>query len=109
MAPAVVRRAVAHIEAHADQPLTLTDIARASGVGPRALQLAFARHLGTSPMAHLRRARLQRAHEELQSADATAGDTVAAVARRWGWTSPSRFSTAYRREFGVPPSGTLRT
>ncbi|TNM70467.1 helix-turn-helix transcriptional regulator [Streptomyces sp. NP160] len=109
VAPAVVRRAVAHLEAHADQPLTVSDIARAAGVGPRALQLAFARHLGTTPTALLRRVRLERAHRELQTAQATAGDTVAAVARRWGWASASRFSAAYQRSYGVPPSRTLRT
>jgi AraC-like DNA-binding protein len=109
VAPAVVRRAVAHMEAHAEQPLTVSDVARAAGVGPRGLQLAFARHVGCSPMAHLRRVRLERAHRELQTGDAAAGDTVAGVARRWGWSSASRFSSAYERVYGVLPARTLRT
>jgi AraC-like DNA-binding protein len=33
---------------------------------------------------------------------------LAAVARRWGWTSHSRFSVAYQKRFGVLPSRTLR-
>ncbi|MEU8191788.1 helix-turn-helix transcriptional regulator, partial [Micromonospora carbonacea] len=53
--PAVVRRAVAHIEAHAAEPMTVAQIAQACGVGPRGLQAAFARHHGVSPTAHLRR------------------------------------------------------
>jgi len=35
--------------------------------------------------------------------------TVAAVARRWGWASPSQFAAAYQRRFGETPSRTLRT
>jgi AraC-like DNA-binding protein len=31
------------------------------------------------------------------------------VARQWGWASPSQFSAAYRRQFGLPPSQTLRS
>ncbi|RBY77974.1 AraC family transcriptional regulator [Blastococcus sp. TF02-09] len=109
VAPAVVRRAVAFVDAHASLPITVTDIARAAGVGPRALQLAFARHLGLSPMAYVRRVRLECAHRELQAADPTSGDTVAAIAARWGFAKPDRFAAAYRAAYGVPPSHTLRT
>ncbi|PWW20886.1 AraC-like DNA-binding protein [Geodermatophilus normandii] len=109
VAPAVLRRAVAFVDGHASLPITVTDIARAAGVGPRALQLAFARHLGLSPTAYLRRVRLECAHRELQAADPTTGDTVAAIARRWGFARPDRFTVAYRATYGVLPSHTLRT
>jgi transcriptional regulator GlxA family with amidase domain len=105
----VVRRAVAFIDGHASLPITVTDVARAAGVGPRALQLAFAHHLGCSPMTHVRRVRLEGAHRELQAADPTAGDTVAAIAARWGFARPDRFAAAYRAAYGAPPSHTLRT
>ena len=39
----------------------------------------------------------------------TAAVTVAAVARRWGWTSPGQFTAAYQRRFGETPGRTLRT
>jgi len=58
---------------------------------------------------YLRQARLERAYTELQDADPAAGVTVAAVARRWGWTSPSQFTAAYQRRFGEAPSRTLHT
>lgn len=103
--PATLRRAVAHAEAHAHLPLGVADLAAAAGVGVRALQLAYTQHLGTTPMAHLRGVRLDRAHAELR-----AGDTaVASVAARWGFTSPSAFATAYRRAFGCSPSDTRRS
>lgn len=43
-----VRAARAYIEANADKPITVTDIARASGVGVRGLQQGFQRSLDTS-------------------------------------------------------------
>lgn len=107
VAPAAVRRAVDYIDTHAEQPLTLGDIARASGLGARALQEAFRRHRDTTPTAYLRAARLERAHRELQAADATRGATVAAIAARWGFTHRGRFSAAYRQAYGRSPQQTL--
>ncbi|SFP21333.1 AraC-binding-like domain-containing protein [Geodermatophilus dictyosporus] len=109
VAPAAVRRAVAHIEAHAHLPLKLDEIAAAAGTSARALQYGFRRHLDTTPTGYLRRVRLEGARRELQRADPTRGDTVAAVARRWGFAKPDRFAAAYRTAHGVPPSHTLRT
>jgi AraC-like DNA-binding protein len=106
--PAAVRRAVAFIEAGAGQPVTLEQIAAAAGVTGRALQYTFRRYLGTSPTGYLRRVRLERAHAELQAASPLSGVTVTAVARRWGWTSSSQFTMAYRQRFDVLPSHTLR-
>jgi len=105
---APARRAAAFIEAHADQPVTMAEIAAAAGVTARALQYAFRRHYGTTPTGYLRRVRLERAHQELQATDPGSGLTVKAVALRWGWASHSRFTVAYHERFGVLPSHTLR-
>jgi AraC-like DNA-binding protein len=107
--PVTVRRAAAFIDAHAGRPVTVTEIAAAAGVTPRALQYAFRRHYGTTITGYLRRLRLERAHRQLQAADPTAGATVAQIARHWGWTSPASFAAAYRNHYQVPPSHTLRT
>jgi AraC-like DNA-binding protein len=109
VAPATVRRAAAFIQSHADQPVTLDQIAAAAGVSARALQYAFRRHYDTTPTGYLRRIRLELAEQDLRAAQPGSGLTVAAVAHRWGWTSPSQFTAAYRRRFGVPPSQTLRS
>ncbi|HEV7213406.1 MAG TPA: helix-turn-helix transcriptional regulator [Blastococcus sp.] len=107
-APAVVRRAVAFIDTHAHEDITLTDIATAARVGPRALQLAFRRHLDRTPTAVLRQTRLAGAHADLQRADPAAGDTVAGIAGRWGFAGLSAFGAAYRRQYRETPSHTLR-
>ncbi|MFI5846043.1 AraC family transcriptional regulator [Catenuloplanes sp. NPDC051500] len=107
--PGTVRRAIAYLEEHAADPLTLADIATAARTGPRGLQAAFRRHLDTTPMAHLRRIRLARAHRDLLLADPAHGATVGAIARRWGFSHLGRFAAAYRDTYGASPAETLRT
>jgi AraC-like DNA-binding protein len=107
-APASVRRAVAFIEDNCDRSITVAEVAEAAGTGPRALQAAFARHHGMSPMAYLRRVRLEQAHRELQTADPTTGTTVEQIARQWGFANPGRFAAEYRAAYGCYPRETLR-
>lgn len=103
-----LRRAIAFIESCPDVPLTVGDIARAAYVSPRAVQIAFRRHLDTTPMSYLRRVRLDRAHADLQAAHPEHGATVTTIAARWGFGSPSRFAADYRRAYGRSPQQTLR-
>ena len=107
-APSVVRRAVAFIESQADRDIGLGDIAAASGVSGRTIQIAFRRHLDTTPTAYLRKVRLDLAHAELLAASPDSELTVTEVAYRWGFSSPSRFAERYRAEFGRLPSEMLR-
>jgi AraC-like DNA-binding protein len=104
-----MRRATAFIEEAADKDIDLTQIADAARVGTRALQDAFRRNLGTTPMAYLRRFRLERAHHELQTADPTTGVTVTNVAMRWGFDHPGQFAAEYHSRYGCRPSHTLCT
>jgi AraC-like DNA-binding protein len=106
--PAVVRRAIDYIERHAAEPIDVADIAAAAGIGTRGLQQSFRKHRDTTPRAHLVAVRLERAHRDLADGDPSRGDTVSAIARRWGFTHLGRFSTAYRHRFGRSPSDTLR-
>ena len=105
--PVAVRTAVDVIESDPSAPLTLSALAAHCGVGPRSLQKAFQQHLGMSPMEYVRDVRLRRAHEELRTADPFA-DSVAAVARRWGFTHLGRFAAAHEARFGQKPLRTLR-
>lgn len=102
-----LRRAVAYIDENASDHVSLADIADAAHVSIRTVQLAFRRHLDTTPMAHLRRVRLDHAHRELAAADPR-HTTVTGVAARWGFASHSRFTASYRAAYGVAPSTTLR-
>lgn len=105
--PAAVRRAIAFIDTMVTRDITLTDIAAAAYVTPRALQYAFQRHLGTTPMAYLRRLRLNSAHHELQATHPGTGNTVTTIAAHWGFTHPGRFATTYHHAYGQTPRHTL--
>ncbi len=116
-APATVSRAPAsatvprlrqledHIEAHLDQPLTVADLARTIHSSTRLVQQLFARERGTTPMAHIRRLRLERVRHDLLH---PAADTrVLQTAARWGFEHPGRFAAAYQQAYGESPSATL--
>lgn len=102
-----VRRALAHMEQHLQDPITIADIAIAAGVSTRALQSAFQRQFGMTPSNYLRRMRLRAAHEELRGAT-DARVAVRDVARRWGFVHAGRFAQLYSDQYGERPSETLR-
>ncbi|MER6738363.1 helix-turn-helix transcriptional regulator [Streptomyces puniciscabiei] len=105
--PATLRRALAYIDDNADQPVTVADIAAAAHVTVRALQYAFRRHLDTTPLAHLRRVRLAHAHQDLVAATPDSGESVTAIAARWGFHHPGRFAALYRDTYRRTPHATL--
>jgi AraC-like DNA-binding protein len=104
--PDTLRRAIAFIEANPRRDISVAAIADAVCVTIRSVQLAFRRHLDTTPMAYLRRVRLSQAREDLLRADPTT-TSVAAVGASWGFVNPSHFATLYREEFGEQPRRTL--
>ena len=105
--PATVRRAVAFMESRIREDIAVADVAAAAYVTVRALQLAFRRHLDTTPMEYLRRMRLCGAHEELLASTADGGATVGSIAAAWGFGHPGRFAAWYRQLYGQAPGTTL--
>lgn len=101
-----VGRAVAFIEAHLAAPISVADIVRAAGIPGRTLFAHFRSVYGVSPMAYLREARLRRAREALLAGGPEA--SVTAIAIDCGIEHLGRFAAAYRRQYGEPPSATLR-
>jgi AraC-like DNA-binding protein len=105
--PAAVRRAVAFIDANADQPIEVADIAAEAGVSPRALQSGFLRHRDSTPTAYLRQVRLERARRDLQEGSPALGDSAGEIGRRWGFSAPSQFAALYTSRYGKSPNATL--
>lgn len=81
-------------------PPSLAELARASGLNPTKLTSAFRIEFGTSVFGYLQEHRLQQAHLLIASGAAT----IAEAAFRVGYT-PAHFSSLFRKRFGVPPSG----
>ncbi|HZX08763.1 helix-turn-helix domain-containing protein [Kribbella sp.] len=104
--PSTVKRALAYMDSHLDQAISVADIASAAGVTVRALQAAFRRHLDCTPLDQLRRLRLAEVRAELLAAD-PAERTVAAIAARWGFHHHRRMTAMYRDLYGELPSTTL--
>jgi AraC-like DNA-binding protein len=102
------RRAVQFIDDHVSLPITLVDIATASGLSRDDLDTAFRTHArsGGTALDHLRRARLAAAHLDLLGSD-PASARLDEIAARWGFSTRGRFGRLYREEFGVDPRSTF--
>src|SRR4029453_1890337 len=99
-------RALAFIHAHADQVLTLSQVAQAAGVGVRALTRGFEKRVGVSPMRYLLHCRLDRVRTDLLDAGSRA--SVTEIALRWGFGTLGDFAARYRERFGELPRQSLR-
>lgn len=106
VAPQAIRPAVEIMEAEPHLPLTVACLAGRCHMSSRSLQQGFVRHMGMSPMTYLRQVRLRRAHQELLASDPSV-ETVASIAKRWGYTNPGRFAAAHAARYGETPAVTL--
>jgi AraC-like DNA-binding protein len=96
------RRAVAmagFIAAHASEPISVNEIARAAGLHPNYAMSLFRQEFGVTINVFLTRQRLHRAQQLL----AGGARSVASVAFDCGFGSLSRFHEAFAGHFGLPP------
>ena len=88
------------MEAHIDQPLPVSAIARRGGVSARTLETLFRGTVGTSPGAYYLALRLKAARRLVLDTRLPMAD----VAERSGFSSIAALSRAFRREYGQPPT-----
>lgn len=105
--PRALKRACDYVDHHLrlqpDAPLSVNEMANAASVGVRALELAFRKHLDTTPARYLRDQRLRGARADLQVRSAVQRPRVTDVALKWGFSNPGQFARAYRERFGELP------
>jgi AraC-like DNA-binding protein len=106
VAPGLVRRAEEYLEAHAAEPISISDVAAHCGCSRRTLFSLFQRYRGYPPMQLLAEFRLTLAWNALQSPSPE--DTVTSIAYASGFVHLGRFARLYRERFGESPSHTLR-
>jgi AraC-like DNA-binding protein len=94
-----VRNAAGLLARDLDNPPTLAALAREVGLSETTLKRGFHQVFGTTVFGYLRERRMERAHSLLQSGEAT----VLEAAARVGYSNPSNFAAAFRRQFGVNP------
>lgn len=102
----LLRRSIEFINARANGPIGLTDLAHHCGASLRTLQILFRRELECTITQYILRTRLERAHSILKMA--TPGTSITAVALQCGFNHLSQFAQSYRSAFGELPSTTLR-
>jgi AraC-like DNA-binding protein len=88
-------------------PLTVAQLASLVGVSGRAVQQAFAKHLGITPKAYLKARRLNAVRTALRLACTDV--CIADVAGAHGFWHMGQFAADYRRMFGERPSETMST
>jgi len=103
-APWQVCRAEEYIEAHWDEPITIEDLAAATGASVRSIFHVFKASRGYAPMAFLRQVRLRHAREMLTDTGSDASVTEVALA--CGFSNLGHFAREYDRLFGELPSAT---
>lgn len=91
--------AVALMESHVADPLTLDQLAILAGISGRQLNRLFRRHIGRTVMGHYRRFRLETARQLLGHSSLSLTDIALAT----GFSGSSHFSSAFRQEFGHTP------
>jgi transcriptional regulator GlxA family with amidase domain len=85
--------------ARLDEPLSLTDMARAAQVSARTLARRFEAALGTTPMQWLLSQRIRRARHLLE----TTSEPVEQIARLTGFGSTSNFRLQFTKATGLSP------
>ncbi len=103
---AAVLRALAHMEAHLDQPASGSELAAVAGVSLRQLERLFQAYLGATPNAFQLKLRLEHARTLLHQTEMSMVEIAVAT----GFANASHFAHAYRSRFGrTPRSDALRT
>ncbi len=96
---AIVKKAVAFLNAHYTSPLTRWQVAQSVNASEDYLSRVFRRELGLTPWEYLTRLRIQRAKELLM----TGADSVAVVGARVGFPDPAYFSRVFKKITGSTP------
>lgn len=92
--------AIAHLETHYAEPVTLGGLARMAHLSPRQFQRVFRACMGRSPIDHLLHIRLQRAAELLR----TSGKSITDIAFECGFSDSNYFARVFRARHGESPS-----
>jgi len=102
-----IMEAVDFMHANMHQPMTLSEVAEATGMSVRSLQYGFRRFRNITPLGYLREIRLEAAQAELSSPLNRL--SIKDVALKWGFTHMGHFAARYRAAFGETPSETARS
>ena len=96
----LIREIHDYLLAHMDQRITIEGLCHLYPINPTTLKEVFKDVYGTSIAAHLKEHRMEKAARLLRETDAS----VAEVARRVGYESQSKFTAAFKDQYGCLPT-----
>jgi AraC-like DNA-binding protein len=106
-APYYVRQIESYIRNHAQEQITIDDLAAVGRVSARSIYEGFKRFRSTTPMTYLKAVRLDLARDILVKGRRKRAVTVTQAATAAGYTDLSLFSRHYKARFREAPSETL--
>lgn len=95
-----IGEAMAHIETHYVDNMTLADLARLSHLSTRHFSRVFAACVGCAPMAYLLQIRVRRAAELLRHTD----NTITDIAMKCGFSDSNYFTRCFRKFMATTPN-----
>lgn len=100
LSPAALRRVHLLVVAHLDGALRLADLAERAQLSPYHFARAFKSSTGETPRAYVERLRVEKAQELMRDTELPLAD----IALACGFSSQSRFTTAFRGATGFTPA-----
>ena len=97
----LARDVIDFMDAHADKPITLADLARTAGLSRMHFAAQFRKATNLRPHEYLLRRRIEKAKVML----ATGSSPIADVALTLGFSSQSHFTGVFKRFTGLTPRG----
>lgn len=98
--PSAVKLLEEFVADHISEPMRLDQLAALVGLPTHQFMTAFRAHFDTTPVQYIIRRRLSLAAWLLESTT----DEISDIALNCGFSSHSHLSTAFAKQFGVPPS-----
>jgi len=102
----ILRKFEEVVQHHLSSELPIPDLCASIGISQRTLENLCNHYYGMPPRRYLATRRLNAVRDHLLHT-AAEGESVAAIAARFGFRHPGRFSQTYRGLFGELPSKTL--
>lgn len=91
-----INNAIAYMENHLTEDITLTDIAKSVSISAFHFQRSFSLLTGMTPAEYMRKRRLSQAGAEI----ANGSERVIDIAMKYGYDSPESFTKAFLRLHG---------
>ena len=100
----LIREIHDYLTEHMDRRITIEELTHRYPINPTTLKEVFKSVYGTSIAAHLKEHRLEKAAQLLRETDLT----MAEIARQVGYESQSKFTAAFKEQYGLLPTAYRR-